>query len=56
VFLASSLPHQPLLILPPATPPLVFNYNEGEEIETKYKEAVRQLYGFAKVLVELLIT
>jgi hypothetical protein len=41
--------------MPPTTPPLVFNYNKGEEIETKHKEAIRQLYSFAKVLVELFI-
>jgi hypothetical protein len=39
----------------PTTPPLVFNYNKGEEIETKHKEVIRQLYSFAKVLVKLFI-
>jgi len=42
--------------MPPTTPPLVFNHNEGEEIETKHKEAIRQLYSFIKVLVKLLMT
>ena len=42
--------------MPPTTPPLVFSHNDGEEIETKHKEAIRQLYGFAKVPVKLLMT
>jgi len=42
--------------MPPTTPPLVFNYIKGEEIETKYKEAICQLYSFTKVPVKLLIT
>jgi hypothetical protein len=42
--------------MPPATPLLDFSHLLGEEIETKHKEAIRQLYGFAKILVELLIT
>jgi transposase len=42
--------------MPPTTPPLVFNHNEGEEIETKYKEAIHQLYGFTKIPVKLLMT
>jgi hypothetical protein len=41
--------------MPPATPPLVFDHEEGQEIPTKYKEAIRQLYSFAKVLVERLM-
>jgi hypothetical protein len=40
----------------PTTPPLNFNHLLREEISTKYKEAIRQLYGFAKVLIEDLIT
>jgi len=42
--------------MPPATPPLDFSHLPGEEIETKHKEAIRQLYSFAKIPVELLIT
>jgi len=56
VFLASSLPYQPLLIMPPTTPSLVFSYNNSEEIKTKYKKAIYQLYSFTKILVKLLIT
>ena len=41
--------------MPPTTPPLDFNHLPGEEIPTKHKEAIRQLYGFAKVPVERLI-
>src|ERR1700724_2261865 len=37
-------------------PPLVFDYHKGDEIATKHKEAIRQLYGFAKVPIERLIT
>ena len=42
--------------MPPATPPLDFSHLPGEEIKTKHKEAIRQLYSFAKILVKLLIT
>ena len=42
--------------MPPTTPPLDFNHLPREEIETKHKEAIRQLYSFAKILVKLLIT
>ena len=42
--------------MPPATPPLVFDHEEGQEISIKYKEAIRQLYDFAKVSVERLMT
>jgi hypothetical protein len=42
--------------MPPATPPLDFTHQPGDEIPTKYKEAIRQLYGFAKIPVELLMT
>ena len=42
--------------MPPTTPPLEFNHLPGQEIETKHKEAIRQLYGFAKVPVERLMT
>jgi hypothetical protein len=41
--------------MPPATPPLVFDHQPGDEIPTKHKEAIRQLYGFAKVLIERLM-
>jgi len=41
--------------MPPTTPPLDFNHLPGEEIPTKHKEAIRQLYGFAKVPIEDLI-
>ena len=42
--------------MPPSTPPLDFTHLPGQEIPTKHKEAIRQLYGFAKVPVELLMT
>jgi hypothetical protein len=42
--------------MPPATPPLVFDHENGQEITTKHKEAIRQLYSFAKVPAERLIT
>jgi hypothetical protein len=41
--------------MPPTTPPLDFDHLPGQEIPTKHKEAIRQLYGFAKVLIEALI-
>jgi hypothetical protein len=41
--------------MPPTTPPLDFTHQPGDEIPTKHKEAIRQLYGFAKIPVELLI-
>ena len=41
--------------MPPITPPLDFNHLPGEEIPTKHKEAIRQLYGFAKVPIESLM-
>ena len=49
-------PHQPLLKMPPTTPPLNFDHLPGAEIPTKHKEAIRQLYSFAKIPVELLMT
>jgi hypothetical protein len=42
--------------MPPTTPPLDFAHQPGDEIPTKHKEAIRQLYGFAKIPVELLMT
>ena len=42
--------------MPPTTPPLNFDYLPGAEISTKHKEAIRQLYGFAKIPVKLLMT
>ena len=36
----------------PTTPPLDFDYEPGAQIPTKHKEVIRQLYGFAKILVE----
>jgi hypothetical protein len=42
--------------MPPTTPPLNFDHLPGAEIPTKHKEAIRQLYGFAKIPVELLMT
>jgi hypothetical protein len=33
----------------PSTPPLQFDHLPGQEIPTKHKEAIRQLYGFAKI-------
>jgi hypothetical protein len=47
-------PH--LLKMPPTTPPLDFDHVPGDEIPTKHKEAIRQLYGFAKIPIELLMT
>jgi hypothetical protein len=41
--------------MPPATPPLNFTHQPGDEITTKYKEVIRQLYDFTKIPVELLI-
>ncbi|KAG4428623.1 hypothetical protein IFR05_015897 [Cadophora sp. M221] len=41
--------------MPPATPPLDFEHEKGDEIPTKHKEAIRQLYGFAKVPIERLM-
>lgn len=40
----------------PSTPPVDFDHLPGEEIPTKHKEAICQLYGFAKIPVELLMT
>ncbi|KAN0094144.1 hypothetical protein V8E51_017328, partial [Hyaloscypha variabilis] len=42
--------------IPLSTPPLNFTHLPGQEIPTKHKEAIRQLYSFIKVLVKLLIT
>jgi hypothetical protein len=39
----------------PTTPPLDFDYNPGDEIPTKYKGAIRQLYSFAKIPIDALI-
>jgi len=36
----------------PSTPPLDFDHEPGAQIPTKHKEAIRQLYGFAKIPVE----
>jgi hypothetical protein len=41
--------------MPPTTPPLVFDHLPGQEIPTKHKEAIRQLYGFEKVSIEALM-
>jgi transposase len=38
--------------MPPGTPPLQFNHQPGQQIPTKDKEAIRQLYGFAKIPIE----
>jgi hypothetical protein len=42
--------------MPPSTPPLDFSHLPGQEIPTKHKEAICQLYGFAKIPVEVLAT
>ena len=42
--------------MPPTTPPLDFDHLPGKENETKHKETIRQLYGFAKIPLELLMT
>jgi hypothetical protein len=36
----------------PSTPPLIFDHEPGAQIPTKHKEAIRQLYGFVRILVE----
>ena len=36
----------------PTTPLLDFNYEPGAQILTKHKEAIRQLYGFARIPIE----
>ena len=41
--------------MPPTTPPLDFDHEPGAQIPTKHKEAIRQLYGFAKIPVERLM-
>ena len=41
--------------MPPGTPPLQFNHQLAQQIPTKHKEAIRQLYGFAKIPIEGLI-
>jgi hypothetical protein len=38
-----------------ATPTLVFNHLGGDAIPTKHKEALHQLYRFAKILIERLM-
>jgi len=38
----------------PTTPPLDFDHEKGFEIPTKNKEAIRELYGFGKVLAAAL--
>jgi hypothetical protein len=38
--------------MPPTTPPLNIDHKPGYEIPTKHKEAICQLYGFAKILIE----
>ena len=40
----------------PRTPPLDFDHQPGDEIPTKHKEAIRQLYGFAKIPISQLET
>ncbi|RFU32986.1 hypothetical protein B7463_g3340, partial [Scytalidium lignicola] len=39
----------------PTTPPLDFDHEKGYEIPTKHREAIRQLYSFAKIPIERLI-
>jgi len=39
----------------PTTPPLDFDHHPGDEIPTKHKEAIRQLYSFAKVPIKDII-
>lgn len=36
--------------MPTTPPPLVFNHATGFEIDTKHKEAIRQLHGFGEKL------
>ena len=52
--LLASRTHQLHKMLP-TTPPLDFDHKPGFEIQTKHKEAIRQLYGFGKKSVEELI-
>jgi hypothetical protein len=42
--------------MPPATPKFDFTHEPGFEILTKNKNTIRELYSFAKILVEVLIT
>ena len=42
--------------MPPATPKFDFTHEPGFEILTKDKNAIRELYGFAKIPVEVLMT
>jgi len=42
--------------MPPATPPLEFDHEPGQEIPTKHKETIRQFYSFAKIPIESLMT
>ena len=39
----------------PTMPPLDFNHQPDCEVPMKHKEAIRQLYGFAKILIQRLI-
>ena len=56
VFLASrTLLFLNNLKMPPATPPLEFDYKPGQEIPTKYKKIIHQFYNFTKILIESLI-
>jgi transposase len=41
--------------MPPTTPLFEFNHAPGFEIQTKHKEAIRQLYSFGHKSVEELI-
>jgi hypothetical protein len=52
VYASAHLQKTPPIIMAPTTPPLDFDHEPGAQIPTKHKEAIRQLYGFAKILVE----
>ncbi|RFU33033.1 hypothetical protein B7463_g3305, partial [Scytalidium lignicola] len=40
--------------MPITTPPLDFEHKSGDEVPTKHKEAIRQLYNFAKIPISIL--
>ena len=41
--------------MPTTLPPLKFDHKKGFEIETEYKNAIRELYGFGEKSTEQLI-
>ena len=53
MFLATPI-YQLLKLTPtmPTTPPLDFDHQLGDEIPIKHKEAIHQLYSFAKIPIK----